>query len=175
MQSKLITAIIFLFIFSSGMTQKKDTAKLKHEDFWKKFYMMGGFGLNFGSQTYVNIAPVLAYRFTDKIHGGVGINYTYFKDNRYIPSYSTNIYGGNIFGRFFIWENLFAHAEVERLYLKWSDGYNYMLDNVYVGGGYRQQLGGKVFANILILYNLNASPYSPYGNPIIRAGIGAGF
>lgn len=175
MQNKLIISIAFVFISLFSFSQKKDTIEPKFENFWKKCYMMGGFGLNFGSVTFVNIAPMLAYRFTNDFHGGAGVNYTYFKDNRIFPSYSTNIYGGSVFGRYFVWENLFVHSEYEKLYLKWSDGLEYSLDNMYVGGGYRQQLGGRVFANILVLYNLNQSPYSPYGNPIIRMGIGGGF
>lgn len=134
---------------------------------------MGGFGLNFGQVTIVNLSPVLAYRFSEKIHGGAGINYTYYSS--VAEKYSTNIYGGSVFARFFILENLFAHTELEKLYLRTSDRYKRDLTNIYVGGGYNQRLGGNAFANILVLYNLNQSPYSPYSNPIIRAGIGMGF
>lgn len=173
MQNKLIILTIFLFVSFWGQAQESDTAASKFDYFKKRAYLMGGFGLNFGNVTAVNLSPVLAYRFTGKIHGGVGINYTYYSN--LLMKYSTNIYGGSIFTRFFILENLFAHSEYEKLYLRWSDGYNYDLTNIYLGGGYNQRLGGNAFASILILYNLNDSPYSPYSNPIIRAGIGMGF
>lgn len=173
MQNKLNILIVFLFISSLGFSQEMDTTGSKWNYFKKRVYLMGGLGLNFGNETVVHISPVLAYRFTSRVHGGVGINYMYYSN---LPmKYSTNIYGGSIFARAFIFENLFAHSEIEKLYLKWSDGYNYDLTNIYVGGGYSQRLGGNAFANILVLYNLNDSPYSPYGNPIIRGGIGIGF
>ena len=165
--------IVFLLVSTVGFAQNNDTTRSGFDYFKKRVYLMGGLGLNFGNVTVVNVSPVLGYRFTNKIHGGIGISYTYF--NNVSMKFSTNIYGGNIFGRFFILENLFAHLEYEKLYLRWSDGYKYNLTNIYIGGGYNQRLGGNAFAGILVLYNLNQSPYSPYSNPIIRGGIGIGF
>ncbi len=173
MQIKPLIFTFLIFSTAFGFTQTKDTTESKFDQFKKRAYLMGGLGLNFGNVTYVNIAPVLGYRFTKQIHGGFGINYSHYSQNDI--KFSTDVYGGNVFGRFFILENLFAHLELEKLYLKWSDGYRYNLENVYVGGGYNQQLSRNAFAGILILYNLNQSPYSPYSNPVIRGGIGFGF
>lgn len=172
MQIKLNILTAFLVLSVSGFAQRDSSGSFLNSDIRENFYMMGGLGLYFGDETYINLAPVLAYRFTEELHGGVGIGYSYY--NNAPIKFSTNIYQGSIFGRYFIFEKLFAHVEFEKLFLQWSDGQSYSLENYYVGGGFNQPLGGNAFAGILLLYNLNSSPYSPYPNPIIRAGIGIG-
>ena len=74
-------------------------------------------------------------------------------------------------------ENLFAHAEVEVLNMEVPEIYRYVRKNVtsvFLGGGYRQMLGERASVNILFLYNVNESRYSPYRNPVLRIGFGIG-
>jgi hypothetical protein len=47
-------------------------------------------------------------------------------------------------------------------------------NSFFVGGGYNQRIGGNTAMYIMILWNLNDTPNSPYVNPIIRVGFSAG-
>ena len=145
--------------------------------FWDHVFTGGNIGLQFGSQTIIELAPILGYKITDKFAMGVGFKYLYYKFKDSYYNYSTNIYGGSVFARHTIVENLYAHAEVEVLNMEVPELYRYTRKNVtsvFLGGGYRQMLGERASANILLLYNVNESVYSPYRNPVLRIGFGIG-
>lgn len=153
----------------------------QREGFWDRVYTGGGIGLQFGSQTYVNISPLIGYRLTEKFSVGLSGTYLYYKYKDYNPiySYSSNTYGGSVFSRYLIFENLFAHVEYEILRLQVRDNVSRLLGkrditSVLVGAGYRQMLGERSSINLMILYNLNETAYSPYQNPIIRLSFGIG-
>ncbi len=121
------------------------------------------------------------------------------KNNQYLD-FSSNVYGGRLYLRYYLrsifsnWlGNIFAHAEYEYLayiepyhydpYGKIIDPYNNTLaegknvvsyNSLLIGAGYSQPIGGRVFMDILILFNLNNSYYSPYTNPVFRIGVGVG-
>jgi hypothetical protein len=176
---------LFLFIFLGLLVS---TTKLAAQPpatgntFWDNVYFGGNFGLQFGNQTLIDINPLMGYRLTDKLSVGASITYIYYKvtDPYHLsPSYSTDIYGGSIFTRYFLFENLFAHVEGELLNLEVPNLFlnRYVRTDVfgfYVGGGYRQAMGERSSLNILLLYNLNEDRNSPYQNPIIRVGFGFG-
>jgi hypothetical protein len=115
--------------------------------------------------------------------------------------YSSNLFGGGVFLRYYLSSlfdnmlgNFFAHTEYEYQYYTQpfvedpngmiEDPYSGMtfsrgkqgieINSIFIGGGYRQKAGGRVFIDLLILFNLNDSYYSPYTNPVFRIGIGAG-
>jgi hypothetical protein len=146
----------------------------------------GGYlGLQFGSVTIINIAPLASYRITEKFYTGLGLTYMYYKDNRYVPTFSLSSYGGSIFAGYYIWRDLFAHVEYAPLYI--PDYYDYYsppyptqetkapwAHDIYLGGGYRQWIGQKAFVNLMVLFNINETEFSPYSNPIIRIGFGVG-
>lgn len=186
----------FLFIFTCGFhssaQEMQPDRPLKFSD---RIFYGGNFGLQFGDITLVDVSPMVGYRLTDKIAAGVSFSYKYYhyKNFFYNPySYSfadmtSNIYGASIFGRYYFVENLFAQAEYEYLIYSFD---NYRLNSTggsfdkttetvdvpgfFLGGGYRQPIGGKVYFSIMILYNVMESQYSPYSNPIIRAGVSVG-
>jgi hypothetical protein len=121
------------------------------------------------------------------------------KNNQYLD-FSSNVYGGRLYLRYYLksifsnWlGNIFAHAEYE--YLAYIEPYHYdpngtiidpynnplaagknvvSYNSVLIGAGYSQPIGGRVFMDILILFNLNNSYYSPYTNPVFRIGVGVG-
>lgn len=171
-----LSLILFLsFLYNLSFSQIK-------ESFWEKVYIGGNFGLQFGNTTIVNIAPQFGYRITDKLSSGLGITYIYYKykDPIYNYSFSTDIYGGSIFARYLIYQNLFAYSEYEQLSF---EVYDYFQNNIkrqwipamFVGGGYSQPIGDRSFAQITLLYDIIQDRYSPYQNPIIRIGFGFGF
>jgi len=146
-------------------------------DSWKdRLYFGGNFGLQFGTQTVVDINPICGYRITPKFSAGLGVKYLYYRYKDRTYSYETNIYGGSIFGRYGITESIFAYSEYEVINLAVYDPYERRMDigSMLVGGGYSQPLGGRSSIYLMVLYNLNESVYSPYDNPIFRMGIGIG-
>lgn len=166
----LITLLTITFEVSS---QQKELT-IKDQPFSERIFFGGNFGLQFGNVTFIDISPLIGYKLTDKLSAGAGITYMYYRQRISGWEYSTSIYGGRLFGRYFILDNIFAHAEYEILNLDAFDQVNKRVDvtNILIGGGYRQQIGGKAFASITALWNINETAYSPYNNPIIRMGIG---
>lgn len=161
----------FITVSSQGQTEK---------NFREKIYFGGNFGLQIGTIIQIEISPRIGYRFTERFSSGVGIMYQYYKDRRPPPNnFRTNIYGGNVFASYIIYENIFAHTEYELLSLE-TDVFD-MLDKhpgtdrflysiVLVGGGYRRPIRERSFVNFMVLWNLNDSSNSPYTNPVIRIG-----
>ena len=149
------------------------SAPKKKGDFKDKVFVGGGLGAQFGDITSVELSPIVGYKVTERFHAGLGITYRYFEDTR--VNYSTNIWGGSVFGRFLITENIFAHAEYEALNGQWEfDREPYIINSVFIGGGFMQRFGNS-FAAIMLLYNINDSAFNPYTNPIIRINFGVGF
>jgi hypothetical protein len=139
----------------------------------------GNLGLSFGNLTNIGISPMVGYKVTDRFIPGVGGSYNYIKIK--YPGYPTQtaqIYGGCVFAKYFITENIFAHAEYEVLNGEWDPwfrpGVRYNLSSVLVGGGYRESFGG-LSSYVLLLYNVTQGPDSPYPSPlIIRVGMAVG-
>lgn len=173
MKRKTFVSAVLIFFVLVSFSQIKDTTSDWRSNFRSRIFTGGNFGLQFGTFTFVDVSPLVGYRLTEKIQGGIGITYRYFSDN--LNNFSTSMYGGSVFARYFILDNLFAHTEYEVLNGEWFYGERFNVTSIFVGGGYSQRLGGTVFANILILWNINESIYSPYQNPVFRAGIGMGF
>jgi hypothetical protein len=159
-----------------------------------KFYVGGNLGLMFGTYTVIDISPIVGYKVTERFHVGSGLTYTYYKYTEDGPpgtpstTYSTSIYGGRLFTRYYVAENLFAHVEDELLSMELPDlGEYYLnhrlvisrrwLNSVLVGGGYGYGFGSDGPAlSIMVLFRINNEyeDFYPYQNPIIRIGLGFG-
>ena len=183
--------MFFSVLILSPVLSAQDTIraprKQKNHDFFDRIDLGGYLGAQFGTITLINVSPLASYRVTEKFHAGIGLTYQYYKDKRFTPDYSTSSYGGSLFGRYFIWRDLFAHVEYAPLYVTYYDYYfdntgNYSyrdkgsswVHDFMIGGGYRQLISDRVSVNLMILWNINESYYSPYRNPIIRIGFGVG-
>lgn len=149
------------------------------ESFASHLYFGGGLGLQFGSTTLVEISPLVGYKITPKLSIGISPTYKYYSYQYYgYGKVSTNVFGGSVFSRYFIFENVFAHVEYETLSYNTKEpnqsSYMQQINSFFVGGGYNQRIGGNSAMYVLILWNLNDTPYSPYVNPIIRIGFSVG-
>jgi hypothetical protein len=180
MKSIAISITLIFLSFNCFSQDSQDTLKTprkspKHKsDFWERVYFGGNLGLQFGNFTVIDISPIIGYKLTEKFSLGGGPSYIYLKDKNY--NYSTSIYGGNIFGRYFLYKDLFAHTEYEVQNGDWAGtGRRFNLTNIWVGGGYRQPVGELGSFMILALWNINESIYSYYNNPVITAGFSVGF
>ncbi|HET6245711.1 MAG: hypothetical protein H0V01_04175 [Bacteroidetes bacterium] len=176
-RSKYIQFILTIMLLQTALDAFSQERPVKEQSFKERLFFGGNFGLQFGNETVIDLSPLVGYRLTDKLSAGAGITYMYYRLRVPSVDFSTNIYGGRLFGRYFFLDNLFGHVEYEILNLEVFDIGNVRrveVTNILVGGGYRQHLGGRTFINILALWNINQSEYSPYRNPIIRMGIGFG-
>lgn len=188
MAKKILAFLAVILIYNTSYSQareegvssnsSKGTAKGSKSGFdMDNVVVGGGFGLQFGTITLVEVSPTVAYRFTDNFLTGIGGRYTYFEDNTTGLSFSTNIYGGSIFSQYFFLDNFLAHTEYEILNLQvgFNENNRANVSSFFVGGGYRSPLGANSYATIIILYDLNDDINSPYvSNPIIRFGFAIG-
>lgn len=179
---KIIFVSLFILLSHGAFSQYIEEDDLKKEEKeWNlkdRIFFGGGFGVQFGTVTNVQLSPLVGVRITPKFMTGIGASYIFLKDTR--VDYQTSIYGGSVFARHVIFRNIFAHAEFESLNFETYsisqttsgkfriDEGRQWVDSYYVGLGITQMLGERAAANFMILWNLNESQYSPYDNPLIR-------
>jgi hypothetical protein len=181
------TCLFFLIGISAALAQpaKRENpyAGLPFKD---RVVFGGDFGLSFGTITFIRIAPMLGYRISDRLIVGGGPSYQYFSDNRFIPTFTSSIYGMSAFGQFVAFNNIFLQVQpevlnVEDRFPKQSPTGEIFYDRVtipvlFVGGGIGQfnSSGSGVFVSVL--YDVIQDPNSPYpGNAVIRIGGFFGF
>jgi hypothetical protein len=165
--------------WSSFAQNEPDAKPKKSRDFWDRIYIGGNLNINFGTVTILGGTPQIGYRITDNFVAGIGATYIYYSQN--IPNYGrfeTSIYGGNIFARHRITENIFAHTEYHILNVEGWTEQGIERTNVplwYVGGGYLQPIGDNTSISIMVLIDLIDDINSPYSNPLITGGFNFGF
>lgn len=147
----------------------------------KHFFTGGNLGLQFGTQTVIDVSPVIGYMLTKRLAAGIGFTYKYYRENYYGNILSTSIYGGSLFSRLYLFKHVFLHGEYEALNLE-SDLFSttiqpderFWVGSVLAGGGYTQTIGEFSSMYLMILYNFNETFNSPYTNPVFRVGINIG-
>ena len=151
-----------------------------------RFFFGGGLGLGFGDITYVDVSPMVGYRFHPQVRGGGSLLYRYSKDDRYSPSRSYTDYGGSIFAEYQPLSRVFFHLEYEYLDYEFlrQEGEDLTTDrdsvsSVLGGVGLSTPVGGSGAFNVMALYNFSYDsndPFSPYSDPwILRVGVAFGF
>ena len=201
---------IVLLMISFIETSAQESLKQRPSDFIHRISVGGYVGLQVGNITGIVISPEVKIRIIDQLYGGVGFTYQYYWYKNYLYNtktqewlnYSSSVYGGRIFFRYYLRSlfdnflgNIFAHTEYEYLYSTrpykedmygtitdwtfsgrmYSPGKQVLeINSIFIGGGYSQPVGGRAFVDLLILFNLNDSYNSPYSNPVFRIGFGIG-
>lgn len=175
-----IAIFLFLSFLIPCITVMAQERPRDNVPFGQRLIFGGNIGLQFGRYTFVDISPLVGYKVTDQLIMGLGATYIYYSVDDFPYKYSTNIFGGRAFTKYYLMENLFAHVEYEILNMEVLDDLTYKLvrtniPSLFVGGGYRQMMGERSAFELLLLYNLMEERNSPYQNPIIRAGFVFGF
>lgn len=175
---------VFFFLISYSFCQEAQPPPVKRKvPFKDRIFISPDLGLQFGTVTLVNISPKVGYRITEKFAAGLGGTYIYINDKTY-KSYGyineSNIYGGNVFAQYQIFEQIRLYTEYELLDIEIFDSFSRktrreIVPSLLAGGGYSQPLGGNSSIVILVLYNLLDGPNSIYSNPVIRFGFNIGF
>lgn len=177
-----ILVLVFIFSFPAMLRAQEITRNNDvKSNLREKIFFGGGFGLQFGNATLIDISPIIGYKVFPRLGMGLGTSYKYYRIKNYYGNdnhLTVNVGGGSLFARYLILDNIFAHAEYEKLIYKtktFTSGTDIQVySSALVGGGYRQMIGDRVSTNFMILWNLNDTPDSPYTNPIIRVGFNVG-
>ena len=150
---------------------------------WMERITLGGnFGLSLGNPTFINLAPLVGYRLTERFTPAAGVTYIYSRV-RYNTgqALSSSIYGGRVNMQYAIIPRFAPMLEYEALnvaYLRDTDvglvEARRWIGNPMVGATVLFPIGRKSNFGLTGLYNLNYTTnrmYSPYPSPwIIRAG-----
>ena len=186
----LTLSLILLGMFTTSIIASEFQDELTLKD---RLFFGGNFGLQLGTVTNIEVSPIIGYKVTPRLSGGIGIRYEYYKDSRNIPGYipfETNILGGSLFSRYILIQNIeeviglglnasiLVQAEYELLSLEKQyfevpstlDDGRFPLHSVLFGGGLYQPVGRRSGLVLMVLWNLNQTASSPYSNPIIRLG-----
>jgi hypothetical protein len=181
----MVLALLPLMLFAQPKGEEEE-GELRPID---RLFFGGNFGLMFGTVTNIEVSPLVGYYITPRLAAGAGIRFEYFKDKGYYAPYESTIYGGNIFSRYTIINNLgeglnlgmntgiFVQVEYEALSLEkeyfeppYTEKGRFIVHSVLVGGGIIQPIGRRSAFILTVLYNLNETSRSPYSNPIVRVG-----
>ena len=182
---KLIFTILIAALPLFGITQEKDSTDQTKEPFSlkDKLFWGGNFGLAFGTNSYVDISPKLGYKLTEKLSAGIGLKYQYIGYNDPHSNYkeSFSFYGGSVFSRYNLTNELFLMGEYESLNIKnfWISNYGGWTDFFLVGAGYHHNFGGVSAVFAQVMYDVLENPLLPvfYWTPrydlpvIIRFGV----
>lgn len=160
--------------------QRKKTQQKKKQDA-NKVYYGGNVGISFGSYFRISVTPLVGYKLSPKASAGVKVGYEYIEDKRYDPKLTSHNYGGSIFARYRLHQQVYAHGEFAYLSYKYKTS-NIETDRTWVpflllGGGLVQPISPKAALFVEVLVDVLQSDKSPYEkwNPWISVGVAAGF
>jgi hypothetical protein len=168
---KVKIAILLFFVLGGSYyvkAQPENDFPEESRSFWQRLYFGGGLSLQFGTFTYIDVSPLIGYGITERLSVGTGFTYRFVNDSNW--NYRYSVYGGRLFSRFGIIQNIFAHAEYE--FLNWEDirrdRSRQWSGALFAGGGYSSHLGGQKGYQIYALYNLTYNQFkSPYNDPYV--------
>ncbi len=170
--------LLFSFSLVYGQQTRREVPPLKDRLFYG-----GGFGLQFGTITDLEVSPVVGIWLLPRLGIAVGPDFKYYKN----PGFQTTIYGGRTYLEYLFLQDLnniipigihaglFLHGEYEVLSLQSDvfkpepDATGRFLEGTFLaGGGIREQIGQRSSINLTFLWALNDSDYALYGDPEIR-------
>lgn len=150
--------------------------------FWQHVSIGGGFGLQFGTLTYIALSPMVCYHINNDIMIGAGPVYQYYSYSDYTGTSINNIYGGRVDAYIFlpgVLHNVFLQGEYDMLNV--PDNYSIFANItraiVYIplaGIGIRRPIGENSFYTLSFMWDFSNSVLSPYINPVISAGVDFG-
>lgn len=175
----IFTLSLLLLLFETGSAQRSREAP---PPLSQRLFFGGNLGLQFGTITDIQVAPVIGVWLLPRLAVAVGPDYRFYK----YQNDRTTIYGGKSYMQFVVIKNIntflpigantgvFLQIEDELLSLEssfWnpllvSERFN--LNTVLGGGGISQQIGRRSSMDITLLWTLNDPGYSLYSTPELR-------
>lgn len=156
----------------------------QHVPFKDRLWFGGGIGLSFGTVTAVQLDPLMGIHLDHKrkLSTGLGLSYSYYRDNRYVPAYELSNYGYRVFSRYRVIPQAYVHAEF--LHVSTRPFYNFehhigriWVPHLLLGAGYVQPIGDRSSFYVQVLFEVLQDPNSIYfgQGPILSGGVGFGF
>lgn len=186
--SRKILLAIFLLLISHALFAQSTAAPAKKGFDKERLFTGGELGLSFGDYTYINVSPLLGYRFSDLLAAGININAQYNSFKYYFVSSLDHkehygVYGAGVFGRIYPLQWLFLHVQPEYnfqrgkyIYPDHTESFQGSAPSLLVGAGIAQQSGRNMSVTLMVLYDVLQEKLSPYGNrAIFKAGVNFGF
>lgn len=178
----MITVFVCALLFSLPLMAGDDEEDVRDLPTRERIYVGGYVGFQVSDiNMMVNISPMISYRLTNRLTSGVGLTYQYYRESSILGdfTFSTHIYGAQVFTRYSITRQFFAQVEYDALNLESNqlgvanqdDESRFWEHNYFVGGGYRAPLSSRAFLNLLVLYNLNSNSAVYFQNPVLRVGV----
>jgi hypothetical protein len=133
--------------------------------------------VSFGSTTRFGIFPMVGYKLTPKLSGGVEVGYEYVG----YSNQTTHNYGASVFGNYRVGKNLYAHAEYQEINYEIFQSNNSSsrewVPALLLGGGYVKSLGGRTSVYAEVLFDVLQDSKSPYDDwePVVNFGVAVGF
>ncbi len=177
----VLWGVIGISQFSVAQEEDQDQSQQEDESYYQKPSILnkiapgGNFSLQFGTITYIEVSPMVGYRFTDKFTAGPGFTYRYFKIRNFDAS---SIYGPRAFARYVIGRQFFVQSEYENLSVAFATRdprepiTREWVPGLFIGGGLFQSIGQRAGFMIGAFYNLSHDNIrSPYNSPwVFNAG-----
>jgi hypothetical protein len=180
--NRIASLFICLVITSASVISGQD-AREQAPPLRERLFFGGSLGLQFGTITDIQVAPMVGLWVLPRLAVAVGPNYRYYKD----PVSQTALYGGNAYLQYVVVRDIgsvvplgihtgiFLHLEDELLSLEsafWDPsnpyGGRFALNTLLAGAGISQPLGARSSVNLMFLWALNDSGYGLYSSPEIR-------
>lgn len=159
-----------------GETTKKGFDK-------SKLRIGGALGATFGNYTYIQVAPVVGYRFFKWFEPGIGVAYQYqnYRGDAYNNPFTAHVYGGNAYVRIYPWRNLFAQGQAVLYNFNQKEKVgtqtykaSVTYGNVLVGAGYNFEVGNNTFVSVQLMVNLIENALYPTRRPFLDFGFSFG-
>lgn len=175
----LLASIICLMVHSAVNAQYDENNPYASLPFKKRLFYGGDVGLSFGTITYIRIAPLIGYNLNPKLSVGLSPSYEYYSDNRTTPKFTSTMYGGSAFARYFVLPSIFLQASPEVLNLESVPQQNPITGDfeitgnrvtipiLLLGGGFSQRSPNGSGFFISVLYDVIQDLNSPYPNNLV--------
>lgn len=176
------TILLFIITFTVvyGQEQHSDSLKENHQlndaAPETQYSNMIETGIMYHLQLdYIDFSPYIEYRVHEKFAVGAGLSSMY-----YLEDIDRNkvAWGGFVYGRYYVIEKLFFHAELLSGVFPYLNKLDYKRKYVntfglYLGAGYRQPITERINSFLTVTYDLNHNQVSLHRNTLlIKAGIG---
>lgn len=143
-----------------------------------KIYFGGTATVSIGTTTSIGFFPMIGYKFTPRVSGGLEAGYEYVN---YGDGQATDNYGGSAFGRLRVGRNLYAHAEYQLMNYEIFTGPNRSerdwVPALLLGGGFVKPIGPRTSVYAEVLFDVLQDPNYPYEpwDPVVNVGVCVGF
>lgn len=176
-----ILVIICALLFSVNADAQNATRQAP--PFKERLFFGGNFGLQVGSLTDIQVAPVVGFWVLPRVALAVGPDYRFYS----FYKNSTHLYGGKGYVELTLLRNInsvipigantdiIAHLEDEMLSLESAffkdppfTSKRFLTNTILAGGGLSQQIGKRSSLNIIVLWAVTEEEYGIYSKPEFR-------